>query len=217
VKWKAQQWWAGANVVIIGGGDSLRSFDWRRLMPFMTIGCNDAYQLGPSVCTVCIFGDLNWYHRHCSRGLKEFPNPVFTNQPSLYIKSPDWVLAMAREKTGVANDGESLGWGGNTGFAAVNLALYLGARRVFLLGFDMKRSEDGERRSNWHDHNVGKPNDASYKRFSDQFKKHGKQFFEKFPGREIVNLGPDSNMNTFPKMKLDEIIPIIETKEAVPA
>lgn len=38
--------------------------------------------------------------------------------------------------------------GSNGGYAAINLAYHLGARRVFLLGYDMRRGPDGS--AHWH-------------------------------------------------------------------
>lgn len=203
MQWKPQQWWAGQDAFIIGGGPSLREFDWRRLIPFLTVGCNDAYQLGPSVCTICMFSDLNWYQQHLKRGIKEFPNPVITNQSSLHESEIENVLTMERSSNGPSRT--ALGWGGNTGYSAINLALILGARRVFLLGFDMKRVK---RKTNWHDQNVGVPNDASYHRFIQGFEQSVELFAKVFPEREIINITPDSELNVFPKADLDDYIPV---------
>jgi len=199
--WLPQQWWAGQDAVIIGGGDSLRTFDWKRLHPFLTVGCNNAFELGPSVCTVCVFGDLKWFNFHKGK-LEQFPNPVITNQPYLYEKGPDWLLTVPRHKQGLSR--EVLTWGGNTGSIGLSLALLLGARRVFLLGFDMKLGKEGK--ANWHDANIGKPNGASYLRFGDAFKRMAADLPAVFPGREVINLGPDSALECFPKADLNSYL-----------
>src|SRR5574343_1711355 len=152
MKWTPRAWWSGLDAFVIGGGRSLRNFDWSRLRGRPTVGCNDAFARGPSMCSVCVFGDLRWYQHHFKR-LEQFPNPIITNQPSLHVGSPDWVLTMAREREGLHRG--ALGWGGNTGCIAVNVALLLGAERVFLLGFDMKLNG---KQSNWHEQNIGHPN-----------------------------------------------------------
>jgi len=59
--WQPTNDWQDQEVFIIGGGDSLRNFDWELLKEERTIGCNDAYKLGPEICKICIFGDVSWF------------------------------------------------------------------------------------------------------------------------------------------------------------
>jgi len=200
VRWTPTRWYAGLDVVVIGGGPSLEGFDWRRLVGVPTIGCNDAYQLGEDVCSVCIFGDIGWFNHHV-RELIKFRNPVFTNQPTLVANSPPWVLTLPREQSGLHKN--ALGWGGNTGCAAVNLALILGAKRVVLLGFDMKLKGF---KANWHPNHLNKPNPDAYQRFKRGFEAIKKDLPKVFPGSEIVNAGPDSDLNLFPEVDLEEIL-----------
>ena len=186
---------------MIGGGPSLRAFDWSRLHGRNTVGCNDAYKLGESVCGVCVFGDLRWFNHH-RRSLERFKNPILTNQPSLHKgRAYPWVWTMRRENRGLHKT--SLGWGGNTGCLAINAALVLGAKRVFLLGFDMKRKDN---KTNWHDDNIGRPNDPSYDRFMKGFSSVASSLPVAFPGCEVINLGPDSRLECFPKRNLDEVL-----------
>jgi hypothetical protein len=204
VQWNPEEWWAGSDAFIIGGGDSLRSFDWARLFGRKTIGCNDAYRLGPDVCSACIFGDLRWFQIH-RKSLEAYANqsPVFTNQPSLHTgQGVPWLRTLRRESGGLHT--RALGWGGNTGCAAINLALLLGARRVFLLGFDLKIGKGGK--TNWHDANISKPTEASYVRFHKGFVDMANDLPRVFPGREVYNCGPDSNLRAFPMMDLEEAL-----------
>jgi len=203
MQWIPKQFWTGMDVFVIGGGDSLRAsgFDWNRLSSKLTIGCNDAYQLGPVVCNICVFGDLKWWHHHRD-ALEKFPNPVFTNQPSLHANAPDWLLSMSRLGHGISRT--QLGWNHSTGSVGINLALALGAQRVCLIGFDMKLGKTG--RANWHDHNVHNPNIESYNRFAKGFKLMARNLPTVFPGREIINLGPDSDLECFPKANLDDYL-----------
>ena len=192
MQWKPQQWYAGQDVYIIGGGPSLKDFDWQRLHNKITIGCNDAYRLGPSVCNICAFADHKWHGKN-QEGLKEFLNPVITNHKSFEPHSQ--VLWLERVDHGLSRD--KLGHGGNTGCIALNLALILGARRVLLLGFDMKLINRNQ--PNWHDFNIGKPNKKSYERFAKGFKKVADDLPMVFSGREVINLGPDSALDVFPE------------------
>jgi len=203
--WHPEQWWAGQTAVVIGGGDSLRGFDWRRLRSFLTVGCNNAFELGPSICTVCVFGDLKWFNLH-QAALEAFPNPVVTNQPFLCERGPEWLLTVPREPQGLSR--ERLTWGGNTGCIALSLALLLGAVRIYLIGFDMKLRN--KQRANWHDKNAAKPNPLAYDRFKRGFEEIAKALPNVYPGREVINLGPDSDLDCFPRAELDKVIPLFE-------
>ncbi len=59
--WKPVKWWDGEDAFIIGGGGSLKSFDWNLLKLENTIGCNNAFQHGVDICKICVFGDVNWF------------------------------------------------------------------------------------------------------------------------------------------------------------
>jgi len=198
MQWKPQQWYAGQDVYIIGGGYSLKTFDWKRLYNKITIGCNDAYRLGPSVCNVCTFADHKWHNKN-GEEIKSFPNPVITNHKT--FEEHKEVLYLERVDHGLAKD--KLGFNGNTGCIAVNLALILGARRILLLGFDMKLVDPCP---NWHEFNVGKPNVNSYIRFKQGFERMASDLATVFPGREIINLGPDSELEMFPTKYIYDFI-----------
>lgn len=200
MKWIPSEWWKGKDAFVIGGGPSLRDFNWDLLRPVLTVGCNDAYLLGPSICTVCVFGDLKWYRTHM-RALEKFENTVFTNQPSLHEGSPQWLMTLPRHRLGLHRS--ALSWGGNTGCSAINLALILGASRVFLLGFDLRVKES---KTNWHDQNISKPNATSYVRFREGFKAIADDLPKVYPGRQVINLTPDSALEVFPKGNIEDYL-----------
>lgn len=139
--------WKGQTAFILGGGFSLNFFDLSKFKGLNVIGCNDAYTLGSDICPICCFGDRSWFYKH-KDNLKTFAEKgmVYTH---LSYPTIDWAHSLKKYETGVHRDG--LGWNGNTGSLAINLALILGASRIFLLGYDMCRIQD---RSNWHKNNI---------------------------------------------------------------
>jgi len=201
MRWNPQRWYSGMDVVVLGGGPSLRNFHWKRLVGLPVVGCNDAYRLGTSVVNVCVFGDLPWWNVH-RESLLQFSNPIVTNQPALHTQSDLPILTMKREGYGLHTN--ALGWNMSTGATGINLTLVLGARRVLLLGFDCKKGTKGQ--TNWHLDNINKPNESSYKRFINGFHRVAEALPKVFPKREIINLGPDSVLDVFPKGDLDEWI-----------
>jgi len=136
--------WAEEDVYIIGGGPSLLNFRWDLLTARRTIGCNKAYRLGPDVVKIVCFGDLKFFSDF-KDDLMAFAGPVVTSCPALLHRNEPWLWTVPRMTRGLGTN--ALGWNGSTGAMAINLALALGGKRVFLLGFDMGLV-DG--RSHWH-------------------------------------------------------------------
>ncbi len=198
-KWIPEQIWDNQSVFIIGGGKSLEHFDWSLLHKELTIGCNDAYKLGTDICKICIFGDSKWFMRH-ERELALYKGVVFTNVPKLQKSRLDWLWLLGREATGIHK--ESLGWNFNTGAAAINLALLLGANTIFLLGFDMQLSKDGK--ANWHPNLLDKPNPDVFKKFLNGFENVERDLKEKYPDVEVFNITDNSSLNLFPKIGVEE-------------
>jgi len=191
--------WIGQDVFIIGGGTSLNGFNWDLLRNELTIGCNAAYKLGKDICKICIFGDLKFFKKYKDE-LQSFEGIVVTNETHLQNTKEPWLWTMRRESIGLHE--HSLGWNCNTGASAINLAFILGAKRVYLPGFDMKLSTDGK--SNWHNYGLDKPNTAICIRMNDSFKYVYRDWQKKFADREIINITNDSDLNYFPKIEVEK-------------
>lgn len=202
-EWIPEPIWQDEEVFIIGGGSSLRDFDWLLLRDEHTIGCNQAFRLGPEICDVCIFCDIKFIFRDNNprKGfydeLERFPNPVVTNNNVLGKRKIPWLKYMPRKVRGLGRT--SLGYNKNTGAAAINLALLMGAKIVYLLGFDMFLDKQG--RPNWHDKLLDKPCEKTYVQMLEPFDKYIKKDLETmFPECRVINVTKNSNLNTFPKV-----------------
>ena len=193
--WKPEAVWDGHDVFIIGGGDSLRTFDWQLLKDERTIGCNTAFLLGVDICKVCIFGDPKWFKKFKIE-VANYEGTLFTSHGEFRRTNLDWLWYIPRKVKGLGTD--SLGWNNNTGANAINLALIMGAKRVFLLGFDMQLSKAGK--ANYHDRPCDKPTKAVYKKFLKGLEKLKRDLPKVFPGREIINITDDSRLNLFQKI-----------------
>jgi len=68
----------------------------------------------------------------------------------------------------------------------VNLALNLGARVIFLLGFDMTLNWQGQ--SHWHDHYGKVTQDNAFERFCKGFETVQRELFEKHPAVQLLNV-----------------------------
>lgn len=195
--WRPTTNWKNQDVFIIGGGDSLRNFDWTLLKEERTIGCNDAYKLGVKTCKICMFGDVTWFKENES-ALTEYAKTgaVFTNANRLYHTRLSWLWTLQRKSTGLSKT--KLAWNGNTGAAAVNLALILGAKRVFLLGFDMHLAKDGK--ANWHSQSNKKADKDVYAKFLEGFMKLSIALKNDVFNCEIINVTDNSDLDLFLKI-----------------
>ncbi len=204
-RWKIEKVWEGQRCFIIGGGPSLTNFNWNLLHSENTIGCNTAFTLGEQVCKVCIFGDARWWNTYQFE-LAKFKGTVFTNSPQLLNSKIPWLWTMPRESNGLHT--EALGWNGNTGASAINLALLFGVKQIYLLGYDMKRTEV---QSNWHnrilDDRTVRP--SVYNEFAKQFRYVHFHWKRKFADIEIFNVTKDSGLSQeiFPWVDPDSIWP----------
>jgi len=204
--WMPQPVWSGEEAFILGGGNSLQTFDWNLLRREHVVGCNQAFRLGPEICDYVIFCDHKFIKesgRTPRTGVYDqlavFPNPVVTNDPALRNASEPWLKWMPRRPTGLHRD--ALGYNFNTGAAAINLALLLGATTIYLLGFDMQLGPG--RRPNWHNHLIDKPSPGVYDRMIRSFVWVNQDLHNKFPDCRIFNVTRGSRLEVFPKLDFE--------------
>lgn len=198
--WNPDQRWTGRDVFIIGGGPSLRGFDFERLRGQATIGCNSAFRLGQALCNVCFFSDLAWFEKNYA-DLERFRGDVVTHCEELTSAEESWLKRMRREHYGLHHD--ALGYGGNSGCSAINLALIMGAKRVFLLGMDCKPGPNHRSQPNWHNHHIEIVHPEVFLKFDEGFRAVARDLPRKFPNAEIINLGPDSALDCFKRRSAD--------------
>lgn len=199
--WQPEPLWEGLDAFIIGGGHSLREFDFDLLKHEHVIGCNNAYQFGPEICNICIFGDRTWLDHHKNR-LQNYVDKggfVVTNDTHLANTGLPWLHWTRRRVRGLHLD--ALGWNRNTGASAINLGLLLGAVNVYLLGFD--RTIDKVKGPNWHTEILDKPDANVHRRMSiaDAYMK--RDLKSKFPGRQVWNVTDASDLNVWPKISTE--------------
>jgi len=213
--------WRG-TCFIIGGGPSLKGFKWQLLKGQRVIGCNDAYQLGSWV-DVMHYGDEgwfdNWYKKKIGReSLRKFPG-LKTCSCVSHLHIPD-VKVFRRLNHGIEGIESrwELAWNQSTGAQAINLAILLGARRIILLGFDMK--PEGED-NNWHSNSIHKANpdvNARHLRYIKTFLMPGLLKLKEHPlykDLEVLNVktDPESPLDCFPETNLKDELGI-STKKA---
>jgi len=209
--WNAPKLWQGSTAYIVGGGPSLLTTDLSPLHDKHVIGTNDAYKLGAWI-DICYFGDFTWWHGYHRESLAKFHGIkvcCLTGADAAEYGAEivaAGILPLRRAMVGL-HKAPDIGWYGNTGASAINLAIILGAKRIVLVGFDMQLGKSGE--SNWHPNEKNPPNSKKYPVFMSQMdllKTHLDLLEEQGQGVEVINATPGSAMTTFPIMTLAEAI-----------
>lgn len=204
-RWTIPEIWSGGEAFVMGGGPSLRGFDWARLRGRHVVGCNDAYEHG-DVVDVVAFGDMPFWRRrgdHLVRAKNRHGFLAVTNFPN----SPEAFVGHAhivrRLRHKWSRSQEALCWLGNTGAMAVNLAARLGARRIVLLGFDMDLGPGGA--TNWYEDNRRPPTRKLLDKFLGTFEEVARGCREE--GIELINANPRSRIDYgIPKVSPEDLL-----------
>ena len=166
------------------------------------LGCNAAFLLGVDTVPITVFGDSSFLQKHRDPLVAYVAEGgmVVTNSGRLKKATPPWLRTMKKVLKGLSLDG--LGWNGNTGASAINLALLLGANPVYLLGYDM--GQDPKGRSNYHEHyRAHTIHPSTYPRFLKGMGCVARDLPQVFPGRRVINLEDGtSKLDVFPKESL---------------
>ena len=202
-RWKAPRIWPDSTVYIIGGGESLnKEKDLPLIHDKRVIGCNDAFLLGDWV-DVCWFGDNRWWEWNREKlrdfgGLKVCCCSGLKNRIDLKLLSRN-----GNKSEGIGENPYYVSWNRSTGASAINLAYHFGAKKIVLLGFDMKRVEG---KDNWHDNHKIKHTKTTppYNRYLQAFIAISKD--AKTLGVEIINCSMDSAITQFDKVSLEEVL-----------
>ena len=149
----------GETIFVVGGGPSLTGFDFGLLDSKITIAVNLAYRELPSA-DVIYWSDARFWRWH-RRELATIGAYKFTIAPKAASPPTEGVTHLKRgRKIGLSSAVNTLASGNNSGYAAINLAVHLGAKRIVLLGFDMRAGSeelDGCKDGKMHfhaEHNV---------------------------------------------------------------
>lgn len=209
-----QRAWAGHAVVILGGGPSLTSGDGlarvksarsdREGRPLSVIAVNNAYQVAPNA-DVLYYADGRWWSWHKDRddyrafqGLRcsiEGSDGEGAGDPDVYRLQLDATATISRDPTRLAH-------GGNGGYQAINLAALAGAKRIILLGYDMKH--DGKR-TNWHAGHPIRTRERIVRNWIPNFRRLAVELAN--DGVEVINASEDTALDAFPRRPIAELLP----------
>lgn len=232
--WKVPRMWEGGECWIIGGGQSapyqfdvpeniIRQVTNNELPPSAyspyfspihgkhVIGVNMAYLLGHWI-DIIMFGDSGFYLKNRS-GLAQFPGIKVTcntnmgpNASKGKLKTDNSIKLLQQiGSKGISKNPQSVCWNGNTGGAAINLAIHTGVKKIILVGFDMRLINDQQ---HWHQL-YGKREINEHRLRKLPFDRHLRCFLPiakaaKRLGVEIINASPDSAIEEFRKLTVKQ-------------
>ena len=220
--------WAGATVVLIGGGPSLSVQQValvkaaHEAQKARCIAINDAYLWAPWA-EVCYFADSRWWEWQTTGVAKPLLGLsaeqvrerfiAFAGQKCSIQHSGDNIhdeaVHILRNKRGQGNHGEGLSrdptaimTGKNSGWQALNLAVLAGATTVILLGFDAQ--PDARGREHWFGAHPSPTPAAFWAEMRRAFSAGENDL--KAAGVRVLNCSPGSALDNFTKMGLEEAL-----------
>ena len=190
-------------VYVVAGGPSLRGFDWRRLDGRQVVAINRAYEVLPDAAMLW-WSDAGFWRRnrqpiHAHRA----PLKATVALPEDRFAYPlDVTIYRATGVDGFDGTTGAIRHGCNSGYAAIHAAAGLGARRIVVMGLDMRH--EGAM-THWH---TGHGMLHVERTLRDRMLPHFASLAAALSARgvEVVNASPASLVDCWPKAALDDVL-----------
>ncbi len=201
--WSVPRLWDGATIVCLGGGPSLTraQVDCCRGRA-RVIAINDSYRLAPWA-EVLYFCDRRWFEWHEAQAeFRAFKGIKVTLDEQVLKAHPEIRGVKNTGRDGLESETNGVRTGRNSGYQAINLAVHLGARRIVLLGYDM-RIVGG--RTHWH---RGHPVEIRQTVFAHSMLPCFPSLVEPLRQRgvAVLNATPGSALTVFPMVALEQAL-----------
>ena len=210
--------WKNKPCFVVGGGPSLEGFDYSLLTGYRTIGVNRAFEkFEPTIIFSMDVRYLNWLYMGKYEDRRDGKDALykFINRTSLKVwlctnifKFPSNIFIVRAHRTYrnalkafTFSMVDGIGHGDNSGYAALNLAVCLGANPIYLLGFDCKH-KDGK--THWHSGHPFPQKTETVKKWLKYFRRAAERIAPK--KITVINLNPGSAINAFPKKDYREVL-----------
>lgn len=144
-----------STIVCVGSGPSLVPADILRAAcaGAVILAINSAYLACPSVLPDVLYApDAQWWGWHPAALDLPCLKFAFQQEAAIY---PQLTILGRTGYDGLDTDPRYLRSGGHSGYAAINLAVHLGAKRIVLLGYDHRPAADGAHHFAGGDHPDG--------------------------------------------------------------
>lgn len=195
--------WSEETVVIVASGPSAAEVPiWEAEGEARFIAINTSWRLCPwaDMLFAC---DYSWWNR--AKGAPEFKGIRATVDKTAAVVFPDVHLVGCRKPDDrlFLEPIGTVGWGGNSGFHCLNLAVQFGCRRIILVGFDM-HIRDGVHWHGKHPSGMNNPSRGNIERWRRAV--DGAARVIEPLGITVVNCSPHSALQNYPKMPFAEAL-----------
>lgn len=192
--------WPDSTIAILASGPSMTQADadYVRARADAVIVINETYKLAPKADVLYASDGHRWWQWR--NGVPEFTGLKY----SAHYNS--WSVGVpalrATGDSGLDMNPTGIRTGKNSAYAAINVAVHLGAKRILLLGVDMKHAKNRQR--HWHPDDANWPGPAIPLCLS------------LFPtliaplqaaGVSVINCSRDTALTCFPRQTLEEALP----------
>lgn len=194
--------WRGETCLLVASGPSAAKVD---LAPacgrVRAIAVNNSWQLAPWA-DILYATDGRWWREYS--GCAEFAGLRLTSDEGAAREfGITRCKCRKRDDRILLDEPGEVGWGGNSGFHALNLAIQFGCEKIILVGYDMQTRHG----LHWHEdhpgdmHNPSAGNVERWRRAVD-----GARTIADMLGVRIINCAPESALVHYPKMSLEEAL-----------
>jgi len=200
---------AGRTVAVFASGPSLTKADCEscRDAGFATIAVNDAFKFAPwaDMLHAC---DAKWWLFHAQEALN-FEGVKVTLDDSLpfaAVNCLEWREGDGPSgvTTGYSDNPALIRTGGNSGYQAIHIAALGGAKRIIMLGFDMRAISGKSHFFGDHPLPLRNENDCWAKVFVPAFRTLAPELQSR--GVEVINCTMGSAVDAFPIRPLIEVL-----------
>jgi hypothetical protein len=193
--------WHGQRCFCIGGGPSLKGFDFSRLRGELVIGINKSYEVVDSALLFTMdkrfldwansgqFGPESWAKWQALKTTRVFHR----NVPHTSVTGCRYIERTSTDKLTTSIRAGFCGQN-NSGFGALNLALCLGCSEIYLLGYDMTGNRDTGKQAHFH---SGYPTMQAATVYNDMLALFGKHADEIKRYARVINCNPSSALRCF--------------------
>lgn len=215
--------WSNKPVVIVGGGLSLRNFNYEMLNdPRLRVVAvkRAVYEMPFAEC--CFGLDIPWMRREAAAlAAQPVPLVLAVDGSKAYPRIPGAAYLGRRTGYGLCDVPDIIHTGGFSGFGAFNYAYQKGSQIIVLLGFDSK-SKFIPRGKRYEDVHYAHPRRHTYRSVScPPWEEADKKFTEALPqiaarGMIVLNGCASSGIKCFPRMSPHEAIAAALEKQGQP-
>lgn len=164
------------------------------------VAINDAARLWVPDATVAYSSDQRWWPYY--HGLPDFAGLKFSIAPVTMPREAGVQILSNTGDGGIETEPTGLRTGRNSGYAAINLAVHLGAVKVLLLGYDMQRT--GGKGHFFGEHPDRLRSDPPFGSYVAMFRTAVAPL--KQLGVTVLNCSRESAVDAFPRVSLAEAL-----------